>query len=352
MLTLGKLINEHIFKHGPMPLHEYMSLCLYHNTLGYYYAKQPIGKQGDFTTAPEISPLFGECVAFYIALLWEAMGEPQHFQIVELGPGRGTLTRDIASTLTKLPSFAALPHFHLVETSPLLRAHQEQLLESYSNVTWHHDLNTVPKKVPSLIIANEFFDALPIDQYLLKEGVVYKKHIALEGATRVFKWIASGLPAALPLHENSITEYRPLQTYYMKQIAGLLNSAEGALLAIDYGYIDSTGGDTFQAVQRHQYTDPLAFPGDADLTSHINFTELDSQGNEKGLSTAFLGTQGRFLQTLGIHERLALLEKKQPKETFKQIKLGASRLIDFTQMGELFKVYVGASSKLNLKGIL
>jgi len=292
---LKKQIIAEINANGQMPIDRYIELCNTH----YYSSRDPLGKDGDFTTAPEICQIFGEMIAVWAITKWQEIGAPNEFALVELGAGRGTLMADLLRAAKVLPGFN--PQIHIVEISPILREKQREKLFDI-NVQWH--ATTPILDIPTIVIANEFFDALPIKQFI---GTEERKISAVNGEL-IFTHPA-----------RDIREISPVSEEIMHEISS--NYAGGII--IDYGYITGTG-DTFQALKAHRHVGTLEHCGDADLTSHVNFSRLA----EISTKPCKITTQGEFL----LHYGGAIRAKKLGQEA------DFARLASPEQMGELFKV--------------
>ena len=315
-----------------MTVADYMAAANAH----YYATRDPLGAAGDFTTAPEISQMFGEMVGIWIADLWLRAGSPV-FRYVELGPGRGTLAAD---ALRAMARFGCTPlSVHLVETSPTLRAAQLARLPSAE----HHDsVSDLPGTDAIIIVANEFFDALPIHQYVKtaggwRERVVRQrddKLVPLPGDIPA----DDAVPAALRQRsEGAIVETAPIAATIMQDCAFRVARQGGAMLAIDYGYHGPAAGDTLQAVKAHRFADPFADPGEVDLTAHVDFTALADAARRTGTRVAGPVNQGAWLQGLGIDARAQALARAAPDRA-DELAAQRDRLVKPDAMGELFKV--------------
>lgn len=331
---LEKVIRKIISLNGPMSIEAYWNLCLFHPEHGYYITRDPFGQAGDFTTAPEISQLFGEMIGIWIVEQWVKLGQPKAIYIVECGPGRGTLMADILRIGKVVPEFIKAAQIHLVETSPSLCAKQGELLKGHQ-VVWHEDLSTLPDIAPLIVVGNEFLDALPIQQYVIKDGEWFERVIMCDGDDLIFGICPTQFPL-IPIPNqsgnNSIFEISPARQNYISDISGRIKSQTGAGLIIDYGHDVSRFGETLQAVKNHQYANVLKDCGNADLTSHVDFGRLKSIIEKIGLPVS-IQSQGDFLKRLCIQERAEQLMPKSPA-----IKTGLHRLIDEDKMGQLFKV--------------
>ena len=315
-----------------MTIADYMARANAH----YYATRDPLGAQGDFTTAPEISQMFGEMVGLWIADLWTRAGRPA-FHYAELGPGRGTLALDALRVMAR---FGCIPlGIHLVETSPTLREAQSARLPQ----SVHHDaVDALPDDAPLLIVANEFFDALPVHQYV-RTAAGWREREVVRQAGRLVA--APGdvpaddsVPAALRGEAiGAIVETAPVSAAIMQRCTFRLMRQGGAMLAIDYGYSGPAAGDTLQAVKAHRYADAFADPGEADLTVHVDFAALADVARQVGGAVAGPATQGAWLNALGIAARLDNLAAAAPARADD---LGAqvARLTGPQAMGDLFKV--------------
>lgn len=321
---------------GPMPLGQFMAAANAH----YYAARDPLGAAGDFTTAPEISQMFGELIGACLADLWTRAGKPNaHY--VELGPGRGTLAADA------LRSFAVAglaPEVHLVETSPALRARQAAALPA---AIWHDDLSSLPNEGALLIVANEFFDALPVFQLCKGAEHWHERVVAAQGDMFLpvaGKTVPQGVvPAALDdAPPGSIVESSPASVAIMRALAQRLAAQGGAMLAIDYGYLGPAIGDTLQAVRSHAYANPFEAPGEQDLTAHVDFATLAAGAALGGAEVHGPMSQRDFLNALGIAHRAAALSMRQPERSA-EIAEALKRLTGSQEMGLLFKV-LGATA--------
>ena len=340
MNALERRIASLVEANGPMPVSDYMALCLLDPEHGYYTRRDPFGTDGDFTTAPEVSQMFGELVAAWLANAWRAMGEPRDAIVVEIGPGRGTLMLDMARTLRRLaPSLAS--RLHLIEASPRLRDVQRKwLADGGHSATWHEGIETLPK-VPTLMVANELFDALPTRQFVAVQGRWRERCIVLRDGKLAFGIGAGTLPEPVGgAPEGSIREVAPARESLMEAMARELAAHDGALLAIDYGHWGGSDalGDTLQAVRAHAYANPLAEPGMADLTTHVDFGALAASAKAGGAHIVGRSTQGEFLLGMGLLERAGALGAAMNEAGRDEVREAVERLAAPDQMGDLFKV--------------
>jgi len=324
-----------------MTVERYMALCLGHPVYGYYRTRDPLGARGDFTTAPEISQMFGELIGLWAAEVWRAMGEPSPVRLVELGPGRGTLMADALRAARVLPAFRSATVVHLVETSPALRARQEAALApADAPVSWHGDLAEVPDG-PAIVVANEFFDALPIRQFVGTERGWCERLVGLsEGGLAFGLAPEPARDVPLPVRPGATLEWPAAGVAVMGTLAARLAAQGGAALVVDYGHARSGFGDTLQAMRDHAYADPLADPGEADLTAHVDFALLASAARRAGATVLGPVLQGDFLRALGIEARAAAIRQRATPVQGDAIDAAVARLTGSGegQMGALFKV--------------
>ena len=346
-LPLETEIRRRIEMAGPMPVGQYMSLCLSHPEYGYYMTRDPFGRDGDFTTSPEISQMFGELLGLWAAAVWQSMGSPTRLNLIELGPGRGTLMRDALRAAQAVPDFHASVSVHLVEVSPLLSRMQRQSLSGLGvPVQWHQSLPEVPEG-QFIVITNEFFDALPVNQAVRQDDGWYERVVEIDRVGNLAFGVAHDLiPHFDQLVPPPIRE-APIGAFYewrADQVALELGRRiardQGAALVIDYGYVESESVETFQAVGKHNYADPLVAPGLVDLTAHVDFQALANAAEGMGARTHGPLTQGEFLTRLGIETRANALKVNATPDQAIEIESALVRLTDMsrTGMGELFKV--------------
>jgi NADH dehydrogenase [ubiquinone] 1 alpha subcomplex assembly factor 7 len=350
-------IKRLITSSGPMPVWRYMELCLTHPEHGYYVSRDPLGREGDFTTAPEVSQMFGELLGLWAASVWKAMGSPPLLRLIELGPGRGTMMADALRALRVLPPLYQALSVHLVEINPVLRGKQRSMLSGISNIAWHDSIDDVPDG-PAIILANEYFDVLPVHQAVRGETGWHERvveiddngelafGVAAEPMPRFEVLLPPPLRAAAP---GAVFEWRP-DAEIMK-IASRVRDQDGAALIIDYGHLRSDAGDTFQAIARHSFADPLKNPGQADVTAHVDFQALVRAAEDIGVAVHGPVPQGEFLTRLGIETRALTLMAKASHEVSEDISSALKRLIGGGRggMGELFKVL--AISEPNLSAL-
>jgi NADH dehydrogenase [ubiquinone] 1 alpha subcomplex assembly factor 7 len=338
---------------GPMPLAEYMRLCLTHPRHGYYVTREPIGAAGDFTTAPEISQMFGELVGLWMAAVWQRMGSPENVRVVELGPGRGTLMIDALRAIRTVKGFHPAIVLHLVELGPKLQAVQQKRLDGLGvPALWHTTLEEVPGG-PAIIVANEFLDALPIHQAVKQTDGWHERvvevspegKLAIGTARDPLPHFESTLPRALrSCPEGSVYEWRPdiIAIEIGRRVRG-----DGAALLIDYGHKHEGLGDTLQAVAHHKFTDVLSRPGEADLTAHVDFAALALNAEIAGARAHGPVSQCDFLRRLSIEARAATLKSRAPEKAA-EIDAALNRLTATGPqgMGDLFKAMAIADPRL------
>ena len=350
MTELLDIIRRRIETDGPMPVAEYMALCLSHPDHGYYTTRDPLGRGGDFTTAPEISQMFGELIGLWLAQAWTDRGSPTPFALVEMGPGRGTLMADALRAAARVPGFVEAADLWLVETSPTLRKKQWETLGKYEP-RWADTLSDV-SEMPIFLIANELFDALPIRQFEIAKGALCERVVGLNDGALVLGMSPAVTDEALPDHaeEGTVIEMCPAGRNIAAELGMRLKRDGGAALVIDYGHDTAAPrGDTLQAVKDHAYTDILAEPGRADLTAHVDFRTLAKTAEAEGATSWGVRSQGALLDWLGIRVRAAMLAKAAP-EREAEIEAALDRLTEPDQMGTLFKALALSGDEVDPPG--
>lgn len=339
MSALKKIIRQRITADGPMGVDEFMGLALGHPEHGYYMTRDPFGRAGDFTTAPEISQMFGELLGLWTADVWMKLGHPEKFDFIECGPGRGTLMADALRATKKIDGFHAAAQIVLMEISSVLKEKQKTALKDF-NVLWIDSLDQLisqPSNHPIILLANEFLDALPVQQFQFEGGEWQERCIGINsedalsfsmsfrrkpGYISLPEWIPAC--AGMTIEEGGVIESSPVREKFVQDVAGLLKSRCGAALFIDYGH-EGGVGDTLQAVKNHKFVSVFEDIGNADLTSHVDFSALKNAAHE--VTVYGPEGQGDFLEKLGIRARAEKLN--QHKEL--------DRLTAPGQMGRLFK---------------
>lgn len=342
-------LRERIRAEGPLRLDRFMSFVLTDPEYGYYCRCESIGRQGDFITAPEISQMFGELIAMWCADIWLRAGKPEVMQLVELGPGRGTLMADMLGASASVAGFREALRPMLVEVSPRLRAEQRRRLAGHV-VHWFESLDEVPLGA-AFYIANEFFDALPIRQFVVTKDGLRERSVGIDesGALsfvlgEVGKFPRSRLTAsgdAMP--EGGVFEDLKAVREIAGEIGARLNIAGGAALLVDYGYTESErdrqgGFDSLQAVRGHNHAGILDAPGESDLSAHVNFSALAQAARESGVLSPPVVSQGEFLKRIGLCERARVLVRSASRERRREIADAVQRLAGAGEMGRLFRV--------------
>jgi SAM-dependent MidA family methyltransferase len=326
-LSLTDRLARLIASNGPIPVSAFMAEANAH----YYGSRDPLGASGDFTTAPEISQMFGELAGLWLADLWDRAGRPRDALYVELGPGRGTLAAD---ALRAMRAAGLQPTVHFVETSPVLRTAQA---ERVPDAIWHGDVATLPTGAPLLVVANEFFDALPIRQLVATRRGWHERLVAHTEAG--FVPVPGPLiPAPLePAETGTVVETSPASLGIVRALSQRILEQGGAALIVDYGHSESAAGETLQAVSGHAFADPWEAPGSRDLTAHVDFATLAKAAAAEGVRLAGPREQGEWLRTMGIDQRTAALSQAAPARAA-EIETARDRLVSPEQMGSLFKV--------------
>jgi NADH dehydrogenase [ubiquinone] 1 alpha subcomplex assembly factor 7 len=331
-IDLGKSFRRLIKETGPISLAHYIA----ESNARYYASRDPLGEQGDFITAPEVSQMFGELIGLWLADLWVRMGSRKRIHYVELGPGRGTLAKDALAAAAR---YEFAPQIHFVETSPTLRAIQR---EAFPDCHHHHDLSTLPDDAPLLIVANEFFDALPVHQLVRSADGWFARMVGLDGDD--FTYVSGKErmdhlvpPSWVTAPQGAMIETSPAAVALMAEISQRLREQGGAALIIDYGQMELRAGATVQALKSHQPVNIFAHPGEADITAHVDFELLLQVAEDNGGDVMGLQHQGEWLRQMGIDTRTEALQRRNPGDKDK-LKRQRDRLVEDDQMGTLFKV--------------
>ncbi len=331
-VDVPKVLRRLIRETGPIPLSQYMG----ESNARYYASRDPLGEQGDFITAPEITQAFGELIGVWLADLWSQMTRRKYIHYVELGPGRGTLAKDALGAAAKQ---GLTPVIHFVETSATLRKLQR---EAFPDCIHHHDISTLPDDAPLLIVANEFFDALPVQHLIRSTDGWYPRLVGLDGDDFTFVTGRERMdhlvpPSWVTASQGTLIETSPAAVALMAEIARRLKDQGGAALIIDYGHEELRSGSTLQALKSHQKVDVFAHPGDADLTAHVDFELLQQVAVQNGADLMGLQYQGEWLIQMGIDTRMEMLRRRAPydREKFERQR---NRLVKDSEMGRLFKV--------------
>jgi NADH dehydrogenase [ubiquinone] 1 alpha subcomplex assembly factor 7 len=337
-------IRARIARAGPISVAEFMDTCLYDPQHGYYRWRAPLGAAGDFVTAPEISQMFGELIGLWAAEVWRFMDEPDPVALIELGPGRGTMMRDALRAARAAPQFRRALRVHLIETSPNLQSQQRQTLSGVDDpaVRWHASIDEVAT-TPAIIVANEFFDALPICQAERRATGWHERVVAVDTSGALVLTVARD-PLPGPKLPPAVAHARIGETFEWRPCKFAIEIARraadgGAALIIDYGHVNSATGDTLQAVRSHRYANPLTLPGLTDLTAHVDFEALGKAAQEAGARVHGPMEQGTWLKGLGIEARAAMLHANAAESKRADITAAVQRLTGTGahQMGSLFK---------------
>ncbi len=340
-----------IKKSGEIPLDKFIDLSLYNKKFGYYMKRNPFGKKGDFITAPNISRLFSEMIAIWIISFWKNLGSPRNFNLIELGAGNGEMMKVLLESFQNFPSFLESCNIIIHEKSPILIKIQKEKL-SKSKIIWVSQINKI-KKNPSIFIANEFFDAMPIKQFRKQRNIWYEKFVNFENYSKAsffekktdIKKIERRLNFKISQNQNFI-EYSEFGFDYLKNISNIIKKNTGGLLIIDYGYFEKKMKNTLQAVSNHKFANILDNIGGVDITHNINFELFKKFTQKLGGLDNNLNTQKNFLIKMGIKERAEILSRNKNFSKKADIFYRLNRLIDEKQMGTLFKVMFIKSKKI------
>ncbi|MDB3864345.1 SAM-dependent methyltransferase [Candidatus Pelagibacter sp.] len=334
-------------------LDKFIEESLYNKTSGYYMKKNPFGRKGDFITSPDISVLFSEMIAIWVVSFWQNLGCPKDFNLIELGAGNGGMMKVLVNTFDKFPIFKNSCHIKILEKSKLLKKKQKANINK-KNIQWLNDLSQLDN-LPCIFLANEFFDALPIKQFIKKERKWFERHV------RFFnnKFEYFNVPFDMEKFENKIQfkitkqqkfiEYSPQSAEYLKIINKKIERNNGGILIIDYAYIEKNMKNTLQAVSKHKYCDVLEGFGNSDITYNLSFNLINRIVKEFSSLTSVNTTQGEFLTKLGILERAEILSRKMLFSKKADLYFRIKRLIDKNQMGKLFKVMLITTNKNKFK---
>ena len=326
-----------------LPLDKFIEFALYDKEFGYYMKKNPFGKEGDFITAPNITRLFSEIIAIWVITFWKSIGSPKRFNLLELGAGNGEMMKVIITTLKNFPEFFDNCVFLIHEKSDLLTKQQEQNLKS-ENVTWITNIKNI-NSFPTIFLANEFFDALPIKQFFKKKKGWIERFVDLKEIDKAeFKeqlvdidQIEQSLKFAISKNQE-IIEYSPSAFDYLENICETIKKNDGGILIIDYGYLNPKMHETLQAVKNHKYSNILEDIGNSDITYNINFNLFKKFIEKFHDLSAIITNQKKFLTSMGILQRAEIISKNIPFSKKTDLFYRIRRLIDEKQMGELFKV--------------
>jgi SAM-dependent MidA family methyltransferase len=344
--ALGDEIKAMIAHGGPITVERYMELALSHPAHGYYMNRDPFGAAGDFTTAPEISQMFGELLGLWAAEVWSTMGRPNPVRLIELGPGRGTLMSDALRAARIVPDFRAALDVTLVEVSPTLANIQyEALLTCGAPVSWAASLGDAPGG-PAIILANEFLDALPVRQFVRRGGRWRERTVRLDESHRLAFGLASEAEPYIKAEaeEGAVLEVSAVGHRFMFELGARLVRHGGAALFVDYGHGATGFADTLQALRAHRFVDPLVDPGEIDLTTHVDFAAMARSARASGAAVYGPVDQSDFLRALGLDTRTQTLAERAP-ERADEFEAARQRLVGRGEgeMGSLFKAMVVAN---------
>ncbi len=342
--------NLRFFKKSKvLPIDKFFTNVLYDKKYGYYTSQQPFGTKGDFITSPKISTLFSEMIAIWIISCWETYGKPKNFNIIELGPGDGSLARTLIKTFEKFPKFNSIKKIYLYERSNLLKKLQKKNI-SNKNIRWINNFNSI-RKGPVLFFGNEFIDAIPIKQFKRVNGYLFEKNYTLDSKyniQEIFTKASSSdskvIKSFKTLKKLKFIEFPKLGLDELKKISKKISELGGCILLIDYGYFKSNNQNTLQSVIKHKKNKLLNNLGKADITAHVDFTLLKEFFLKNNLGVKEIITQQRFLENIGILNRADILAKKMKFTEQSSLYLRLKRLLSPSLMGELFKVILAYKS--------
>ena len=343
-----------IKKNTVLTIDQYINEALYNNKFGFYMKNNPFGKNGDYITSPNISILFSEMIAIWIISFWENLKYPKKFNLIELGAGNGEMMKQILNTFENFPLFQNCCKIHILEKSTYLKNIQKQNLKN-KNIKWLKNLNEISNR-PNIFIANEFFDALPIKQFIKKEQKWYERNIKfskinkpeflniLTNIKKFEKKIGFNIS-----YKQKFIEYSPLTMEYLKIISKKIRISGGGILIIDYGNFDKTMKNTLQSISKHKYNNVLNNFGQSDITYSINFKLIEKIVKKLSLKVSGITNQKNFLINLGILKRAEIISKNLSFSKKTDIYLRVKRLIDKNLMGELFKVMLITKQNTNFQ---
>jgi SAM-dependent MidA family methyltransferase len=342
MNVLAQRIARLIRMQGPISVAQFMTMALHEPELGYYATHDPVGAEGDFITAPEVSQIFGELLGLWCVQAWREQGSPSPARLVELGPGHGTLMADMLRAARLAPEFLAGIEVVLIEASAGLRqAQAERLKGAPVAVRWLERLDETLADRPLFLLANEFFDALPIRQFVFTGGGWCERMIGVNGGELMFVLSPAPAPLEVPPERRApktgdIYEVCPSGEAIAEELSFVVSEKGGAALIVDYGYAEPGFGETLQAVSQHKFAGVLENPGEADLSAHVDFAALARMAERSGAKAYVPIEQGALLQSLGIAQRAENLIQRNPAQR-NGIASAVERLVSAQQMGSLFK---------------
>ena len=343
-----------ITKSTSLPLDKFIEWALYDKNSGYYMKKNPFGVEGDFITSPNITRLFSEIIAIWTITFWKSIGSPKKFNLLELGAGNGEMMKVITETLKNFPKCFKACNFMIHEKSNFLIDHQKKNLVS-ENISWVKDIKKI-NSCPTLYLANEFFDSIPIKQFFKKKGDWVERFVKLKNLKKAefrerkidIKKLEQNLNFKISKNQN-IIEYSPETFKYLKTICKIIQKNSGGILIIDYGYLNSKMHETLQAINNHKYSNVLEDIGDSDITYNINFNLFQKFTNQFYNLNSIITNQKKFLTSMGILKRAEIISENIPFSKKTDLFYRIRRLIDEKQMGELFKVMLIKNIKNKFK---
>jgi len=336
--------NRIFFKKSKiLPIDKFFRNVLYDKKFGYYTSKMPFGKSGDFVTSPKISSIFSEIIAIWIVSSWQSFGKPKNFNIVELGPGDGSLANILIKTFKKFPEFNSIKNMFLLEKSIFLRKVQKKKILS-KDVKWIDNLNEI-KKGPVIFFGNEFFDAIPIKQFKKIKNDIFEKNYSLKKNKNIIEIFTKASPASIKIIKSykslknlKFIEFPQFGLKELEKINKKISKLNGCILMIDYGYLKPNNQNTLQSVMKHKKNRLLSNLGKADITAHVNFALLSEFFKKDGLKVKNVITQKQFLKRMGILERAQIISNKMKFREQSSLYLRLKRLLGSNYMGDLFKV--------------
>ena len=340
---MKKIINI-LKEKKSIPLDQFINISLYDKKFGYYMKKNPFGKEGDFITAPLISNLFGEMIAIWCVSFWEYIGKPRKILLVELGPGDGSLCKDLLRTFRQFKNFYNSLEINLLEISDKLKSIQKLKINN-RKVKWIKKIKEI-NCGPLIFLGNEFFDALPIKQIYKKKKLFFEKHVALSNDNKKIRFLHKKANNNLIKRIQNLNlisfgntiEYPIEALKFLDSIAKKINKFDGGLLTFDYGYTAKKNKNTLQSIKKHKYTNIFSMPHHSDITSHLNFKLFHNELKKNNLNLEKITTQNEFLKKIGILERANILSKKMTFKEKANMFYRLKRLLDPKEMGNLFKV--------------
>tara|TARA_Y100000590_G_scaffold182733_1_gene208217 strand:- start:30 stop:1094 length:1065 start_codon:yes stop_codon:yes gene_type:complete len=340
---MNKIINI-LKEKKSIPLDKFINIALYNKKFGYYIKNNPFGKEGDFITAPMISNLFGEMLAIWCVSFWEHLGKPSKILLVELGPGDGSLCKNLLKTFKQFKNFYNSLEINLLEISDKLKIIQQAKIHN-KKVKWIKKINKI-NYGPIIFLGNEFFDALPVKQVYRKKKLFFEKYVTLSNDNKKIRFLHKKANESLVKNIKNLNlismgntiEYPIEAIKWLEVIAKKINRFDGGILTFDYGYKIKKNQDTLQSISKHKYLDLFSKPGHADITSHINFKLFHKILKKSNLSVKKITNQNEFLKKMGILERANILSKKMTFKEKANMFYRLKRLLDTKEMGDLFKV--------------